>query len=61
MQEGNLSRVYPELVQARFPKGLFARLIAEAEAEEVMVSQYVRDAVKQCLNGNEPLAAGGQQ
>ena len=54
MQEGNLSRVYPELVQARFPKGLFfAKLIREAEAEEITISEYVRGAVKRRINGRE--------
>ena len=52
-----MSKPYPELVQARFPKGLFAKLIEEVEAEEVTVSEYVRDAVKRRINGNEPLAA----
>ena len=48
-----MSRVYPELVQARFPKGLFAKLIEEVEAEEITISEYVRGAVKRRINGRE--------
>jgi len=54
-----LSRVYTELVQAHFPKGLFAKLIQEVEAEEVTVAEFVRAAVKRRLNGSEPIAAAG--
>lgn len=52
-----MSRVYPELVQARFPKGLFAKLIREAEVEETTVSEYVRSVIKRHIDGREPRAA----
>lgn len=53
-----MGRVKVERVRTtvQFPKDLHAAMRAAAEARYTTVSQLIIDAVRKCLNGNQPPA-----
>ena len=52
-----MSGLYPELVQTRISENQLTRLVDAAKADEVTVSQFVRDAVKRRIKATSPLGA----
>ena len=54
-----MAGLYTERVECRFPPRLTEKLELAAKADEISVSQFVRDTIKRRLDDIEPRAAAG--